>query len=93
MATVRALITSASWVAILVVCISICFQLLGVPGTMLDLGESEDDFQTSIMVGYTITSNMAPLLLSLTSFLVSIDNMWLPPLSLSLSIYHPPLFV
>ncbi len=82
-----------SWYGILLLCLAICFQLLGAPGTLFDFADSEDDFQASVMFGYTITSNNPVFLPLLTSF-VGFNNIASVPVLLRLyNFFHPPLFV
>ncbi|HSA77447.1 MAG TPA: hypothetical protein VLG72_01130, partial [Nitrospirota bacterium] len=47
------------WCGILMLCLAICFQLLGSTGTLFDFNDAEDAFQASVLVGYTITSSVS----------------------------------
>jgi hypothetical protein len=84
--------TCFSWGGILILCLAICFQLLGVPGTLLNCADSEDDFQASVMIGYTIGSVPGSLLPFLISCLASPRPTSLHALLSSHSVFHPPLF-
>jgi hypothetical protein len=84
---------SASWCGILILCFVICFQLLGAPGTLLGFADSEDDFQTSVMVGYTITSAPSFSLPWLTSFFGFTELASVPVFLRLYSFFHPPLFI
>ena len=82
-----------SWCGILLLCLAICFQLLGAPGTLFDFADSEDDFQASVMQGYTITSDTPVFLPSLKSFVGFTKIASLPVLLWIYNFFHPPLFV
>ena len=86
-------LTAVSWCGIFILCLSVCFQLLGVPGTMFNVADSEDDFQASITGGYTITTAPVSFLPRLTSFSALSEN---PSVSAFLGSdipFHPPLFI
>ena len=83
---------AVSWCGIVILCVAIFFQLLGAPGTLFDVADSEDDFQASVMFGYTITSNTPVFLPWATSFFGFTE---IASVSLFLRLYkffHPPLF-
>ena len=86
-------ISCLSWCGILLLCLAICFQLLGAPGTLFDFTDSEDDFQASVMFGYTITSDTPVIFPSLTSFVGFTKIVSVPVLLRLYNFFHPPLFV
>ena len=86
-------INCLSWCGILLLCLTICFQLLGAPGTLFDSADSEDNFQASVMFGYTITSDMPVFLPLLTSFFGFTEIAPGPVLLRLYNFFHPPLFV
>jgi hypothetical protein len=92
-AVLKTHIRPLSWGGILLLCLAICFQLLGAPGTLFDFADSEDDFQASVMVGYTITSDTPVFFPSLTSFVGFTKNASTPMLLRLYNFFHPPLFV
>lgn len=85
-------ITSLSWCGIVILCLAVCFQLLGVPGTLFNFADSQDNLQASVLLGYTIvtgTANFRPWLISFFASTVT------PPVyafTLSFTLFHPPLF-
>jgi hypothetical protein len=85
-------LTSVSWCGILILCLAICFQLLGVPGTLFNVIDSEDDFQSSVAVGYTIASGIASMVLFLKCVRAFTDPPSARALLRSSSLFHPPLF-
>jgi hypothetical protein len=59
----------------------------------LGFADSEDDFQTSVMVGYTITSALSFSLPWLTSFFDFTEIASVPVILRLYSFFHPPLFI
>lgn len=86
-------ITSISWCGILILCLAICCQLLGAPGTLFTFADSEDDFQASVILGYTITSGTSSFLPWLTSFSAFTEMTPLRVFLQSYTLFHPPIFV
>lgn len=84
-------ISASCWWGILVLCLAIFFQLLGVPGTMFNVIDSQDDFQASVMLGFTIASGTASLLTWLISCAASTESLSIHPLLRSYTFFHPPL--
>jgi hypothetical protein len=84
-------ISASSWCGILVLCLAICFQLLGVPGTMFNVIDSQDHFQASVMLGLTMVSGTASLLFWLTFCSASGDNSLLHSFLRPYAFFHPPL--
>jgi len=77
---------------ILLLCLAVCFQMPGVPGSMFDYADSDDDaFQASVILGCTITSSSSFLQPRLTCSFGSTDT----PLSFdylrTYVLFHPPL--
>jgi hypothetical protein len=84
-------ISCLSWCGILLLCLAICFQLLGAPGTLLDFADSEDDFQASVMIGYTIASGaFSPLSYLISDFAVT-EASSIHPFIPAFALFHPPL--
>lgn len=83
-------ITSLSWCGIFVLCLAICFQLLGVPGTLFNFADSEDDFQASVMLGYTIIAAAVSLLPWLKSLFGSIEITVMYHFVPTYTMFHPP---
>ena len=76
---------------ILLLCLGVCFQMPGVPGSMFDYADSDDDvFHASILLGCAITSSSSILQPWLTCSSGSIDT----PLSFdylrAYVLFHPP---
>ena len=92
-AGIRRLISSASWCGVLILCFAICFQLLGAPGTLFNFADSEDDFQASVMLGYTIASGTVSVLPRPASTRASIEIPSTHTFLASYTLFHPPLFV
>jgi hypothetical protein len=90
-ALMRRHIKIISWCGVLVLCLSVCVQLLGVSGTLLYFADSEDDFQTSVMVGFTIVSGSVTFLPWLTCGYVSAQNPSITAFLWSKTLFHPPL--
>ena len=85
-------ISSLSLCGVCILCIAVCFQLLGVPGSLLEFADFEDEFQASIMTGFTITAGVVSLLPGLIcSFTVS-DHPSVSAFLASDIPFHPPLF-
>ena len=82
-----------AWCGILVLCIAVGFQLLGVAGTLLNIFDSEDDYQASVMTGYTIPTAAAALL----GGPISVTAVFKTPLASAFlgseMPFHPPLFI
>lgn len=81
------------YLSIVILCLAICFQLLGTPGTLFDLADSEDDFQASIMVGHTMTSNTPSYFLRVTTFSGFTEIASVPECLRVHNFFHPPLFI
>ena len=84
-------ISVSSWFGILVLCLAVCVQLLGVPGTIFNVMDAQDNFQASVMLGFTIASGTASMLPWLTSSSAFAEN---PSIRLyvgSDDLFHPPL--
>ena len=47
---------TSCWLVVLCLSVAVVLQLLGVPGTLLDFADSQDTYQTSVIIGYTIVS-------------------------------------
>jgi hypothetical protein len=84
-------ITILAWCGIFILCLAVCFQLLGVPGTLLNVTDSEDDFQASVMMGYSIVTATVSFLPRLTSFSASPENPSDNAFLWSKVPFHPPL--
>lgn len=82
-----------AWCGILILCLAVCFQLLGAPGTLFNVADAEDDFQASVMMGYSIGTATVSFLPPLTSFFVFPENLSLCALLWSDVPFHPPLAV
>ena len=92
-ALVRRHVSFLSWCGVLILCLAICTQLLGAPGTLFDFADSQDDFQASVMSGYTITSVTTSALPSLRSFFGFTEMTSIPVFIQPYNFFHPPLFV
>jgi hypothetical protein len=92
-AILKSHISLLSWCGILLLCLAICLQLLGAPGTLFNFADSQDDFQASVMVGYTITSDQPVFLLTLKSSVGFTKITSVPVLLRLYNFFHPPLFV
>ena len=80
-------------IIVLLLCVSICVQMPGIAGTLFDFSvDTTDVFQSSVITGYTITSNpslLVPALTSKTKFIeppiryvfVSLDAPFHPPMA------------
>jgi hypothetical protein len=86
-------ITALSWCGIFILCLAVCFQLLGVPGTLLNFADSEDDFQASVMTGYSITTAPVSFLPRLTTLLAISNNHSINAFLSPDVPFHPPLFL
>ena len=84
-------ISATCWCGILALCLAIFFQLLGVPGTMFNVFDSQDNFQASVMLGFTIASGTVSLLTWLTSSSASTESPSLHHCLRSNRFFHPPL--
>lgn len=84
-------ISASCWCGILVLCLAIFLQFLGVPGTMFNVIDSQDDFQASVMLGFTIASGTASLLTWLTSGSASTESPFIHLFLRSYTFFHPPL--
>ena len=86
-------VASASCCGIFILTLAVCFQLLGVPGTLLNFVDFEDACQASITVGYTVTSSSVSLFPYLTRVFASDDNTTVNAFLCSDALFHPPLFL
>lgn len=86
-------ITALAWCGIFILCLSVCFQLLGVPGTLFNVADSEDDFQASVMTGYSLATTAISFLPMLTPFFVVSENPLGRAFLWSNAVFHPPLDV
>ena len=85
-------VASISWWGISILCVAVCIQLLGVPGTLFDITDSEDDFRTSVTTGYSITTSPLSPFASLMSFVGFRDIASLQISSPFYNFFHPPLY-
>lgn len=83
----------ASYFGILILCLAVCIQLLGVQGTLLNFVDSEDDFQASVMIGYTITSGRVSLLPYLPRLVALPHKTKLNVTVFADTLFHPPVFL
>ena len=86
-------ITALAWCGIFILCLSVCFQLLGVPGTLFNVADSEDDFQASVMTGYSLATTAISFLPMLTPFFVVSEHPLGRAFLWSDAVIHPPLYV
>jgi hypothetical protein len=86
-------VTSLTWCGILILCLAICIQLLGAPGTLFDFADSDDDFQASVVSGYTVTSGTTSCVPSLRSFFGFTEMASIPVFLRPYNFFHPPLSV
>ena len=82
-----------SWGGILILCLAVCLQMLGVPGTLFSFVDFEDDFQASVITGYTITSGSVSFSPYLTPVFTFVDNSRLNDFLSSDALFHPPLLL
>lgn len=77
---------------VILICLSVLLEILGVPVTFWDLTDSDDPFTTSIMMGLTVVSSPVAVSL-LTEHLVSLTLLGPPYHYLGQpSVFRPPLF-
>ena len=83
--------TALAWCSVVILSLSVCLQLLGVPGTLFNVSDSEDDFQASVMTGYSIITGTVSQFISTLSFLGFADIASLRVFSPSHTFFHPPI--
>jgi hypothetical protein len=86
-------VIAISWCGIFILCLAVCFQLLGVPGTLLNFADSEDDFQASVMTGYSITTAAACFMPRLTIRFAFSENPSVNAFLWPSVPFHPPRFL
>ena len=76
---------------VVVVCLSIVLQMLGVPAPLLNAGESLDAGEASVSEGFSVHTISSDCTLSSTRVLVAFpDSSFHVPI-LAASLFHPPL--
>ena len=76
---------------VVVVCLSIVLQMLGVPAPLLNAGESLDAGEASVSEGFSLLTICSDCILSPTRMLVAFrDSSFHVPI-LAASLFHPPL--
>lgn len=76
---------------VVVVCLSIVLQMLGVPAPLLNAGESLDAGEASVSEGFSVLTISSDCILSSTRVLVAFpDSSFHVPI-LAASLFHPPL--
>ena len=76
---------------VVVVCLSIFLQMLGVPAPLLNAGESLDAGEASVSEGFSLLTISSDCIFSSTRVLVAFrDSSFHVPI-LAASLFHPPL--
>jgi hypothetical protein len=81
-----------SWTVALL-CIAVCFQVLGVPWTLFDFTDSDDVFRLSVMAGFALVSCPAWLSPWLLSSFATLERALIADSLQPFSLFHPPLSI
>ena len=72
-------------------CITVCIQVLGAPGTLFDFTDTDDVFHATVLTGYAIASAASAVGPALVSSVIASQTACLLALLRADVLFHPPL--